>query len=114
VLGEIGRPRKRMPIGTWISVGIVCVLYLLVNISYVGKLPDHTKVYVRLTSCLKMIVVPKESQLDPSKNVALLFFQLTFGTMFKNEDQSQRILSAFMSISSFGNIMAMAFTAARG
>ena len=35
VLGEIGRPRKTMPIGTSIGVGIVVLLYLLVNVAYV-------------------------------------------------------------------------------
>ena len=61
-----------------------------------------------------MIVVPQEDQLDPTKNVALSFFQLTFGTISNNEKQPQRILSAFMAISSFGNIVVMTFTAARG
>jgi len=46
-----------------------------------------------------MIVVPKEDQLDPNKNVALSFFQLTFGAVSNNERQPQRILSAFMAIS---------------
>lgn len=61
-----------------------------------------------------MVVVPKALQLDPKNNVALLFFQLTFGTLSKDDDQPQRILSAFMAISSFGNIVVMTFTAARG
>jgi len=61
-----------------------------------------------------MVVVPKVDQLDPSKNVALSFFQLTFGAISKDHNQPQRILSAFMAISSFGNIVVMTFTAARG
>jgi hypothetical protein len=32
----------------------------------------------------------------------------------KNDDFPERILSAFMAISSFGNIVVMTFTAARG
>ena len=36
MLGEIGRPRRTMPVGTSIGVGIVCVLYLLVNVAYVS------------------------------------------------------------------------------
>jgi hypothetical protein len=66
-----------------------------------------------LTS-VKMVVVPKESQLNPSNNVALLFFQMTFGTLSKDEKLPERVLSAFMAISSFGNIVVMTFTAARG
>ncbi len=61
-----------------------------------------------------MVVVPKASQLDPSKDVALLFFQLTFGTLSKNDNLPERVLSAFMAISSFGNIVVVTFTAARG
>ncbi|KAH8747142.1 high affinity methionine permease [Hyaloscypha finlandica] len=94
VLGEIRRPRKTMPIGTSIGVTIIIVLYLLVNVAY-------------------MVVVPKESQLDPSNNVALSFFQLTYGTLSKDHYLPQRILSAFMAISSLGNIVVMTFTAAR-
>ncbi|KAH8594199.1 high affinity methionine permease [Bisporella sp. PMI_857] len=94
VLGEIGRPRRTMPIGTSIGVAIICVLYPLVNVAYT-------------------VVVPKLDLLDPSKNVALLFFQLTFGAMSDDKNQPQRILSAFMAISSFGNIVVMTFTAAR-
>ena len=67
-----------------------------------------------LTLHFKMVVVPKEDQLDPTKNVALSFFQLTFGAVSKDDTQPQRILSAFMAISSFGNIVVMTFTAARG
>jgi hypothetical protein len=61
-----------------------------------------------------MIVVPKADQLDPTKNVALSFFQLTFGAISNDDAQPKRILSAFMAISSFGNIVVMTFTAARG
>ena len=62
----------------------------------------------------KMVVVPRADQLDPKKNVALSFFQLTFGAISEDDTQPQRILSAFMAISSFGNIVVMTFTAARG
>jgi hypothetical protein len=59
-----------------------------------------------------MIVVPREVQ--SSGNVALAFIDLTFGTLSGDDDQSKRILSAFMAVSSFGNIVVMTFTAARG
>jgi hypothetical protein len=61
-----------------------------------------------------MIVVPKAVQLDSKSNVALSFIQLTFGSLSEDDNQPQRILSAFMAISSFGNIVVMTFTAARG
>ncbi|OCL12418.1 amino acid transporter [Glonium stellatum] len=92
VLSEIGRPRTKFPWGTSISVGIVCLLYMGVNLIY-------------------MIVVPRSVQIDSQYNVALEFFQETFGTLGNNKPQ--RILSAFMAISSLGNIIVMTFTAAR-
>jgi len=61
-----------------------------------------------------MVVVPKEDQLNPEKNVALTFFQLTFGAISKDKIQPHRIFSAFLAISSFGNIVVMTFTASRG
>lgn len=61
-----------------------------------------------------MVVVPQEDQLDPEMNVALQFFQLTFGAISSDPTYPSRVLSAFMAVSSFGNIMVMTFTAARG
>lgn len=61
-----------------------------------------------------MVVVPKVDQLDPKQNVALTFFKLTFGAISEDGTLPQRILSAFMAISSFGNIVVMTFTASRG
>jgi amino acid transporter len=102
-----------MPIGTSIGVAIVCLLYLLVNVAYVSMLyPSMTM--KSLSLLLQMIVVPKSAQLDPSTNVALAFIRMTFGSLSGDDNQSQRILSAFMAISSFGNIVVMTFTAARG
>jgi hypothetical protein len=72
------------------------------------------KLYLPMLTTVKMVVVPKEYQLNPSNNVALLFFQSTFGTLSKNDDLPERILSAILAISSFGNIVVMTFTASRG
>lgn len=92
VLGEIGRPRKKFPWATSIAVGIVCCLYLAVNVVY-------------------MLVVPKHIQIDPDQNVASVFFENTLGTLGTNN--SDRILAGFMAISSFGNIIVFTFTASR-
>lgn len=71
----------------------------------------HTVVLLTLR---QMIVVPRELQLT-SSNVAREFFKATLGHINpENSAQPQRILSAFMAISSFGNIMVMTFIAARG
>jgi len=61
-----------------------------------------------------MVVVPKQDQLKAQTNVALFFFQYTFGAISTDETLPQRILDAFMAISSFGNIVVMTFTASRG
>jgi hypothetical protein len=60
-----------------------------------------------------MVVVPKTDQLN-NPNVALLFFKYTFGAISTDETLPQRILDAFMAVSSFGNIVVMTFTASRG
>ena len=60
-----------------------------------------------------MIVVPKEIQLE-STDVAGQFFEMTLGTLHNNSDVGPRVLSAFMAISSLGNIIVMTYTAARG
>jgi hypothetical protein len=61
----------------------------------------------------KMIVVPKDLQLT-SSNVAREFFAATLGQVDPENTSPARILSAFMAISSFGNIMVMTFVASRG
>ncbi|KAE9994399.1 hypothetical protein EG327_010839 [Venturia inaequalis] len=97
VLGEIATPRKKFPRGTSIGVAIVVVLYMLVNMAY-------------------MIVVPKELQLASKDGVASEFFKATLshvGSGNTDPTRPTRILSAFMAISSFGNIMVMTFVAAR-
>jgi amino acid transporter len=94
VLGEIGTPRRKFPWGTGIGVAIVTVLYLLVNVAY-------------------MIVVPKETQINTKDSVALEFFKVTLGLVDPKDPTPQRVLAAFMAISSFGNIMVMTFVAAR-
>jgi hypothetical protein len=60
-----------------------------------------------------MIVVPKALQLTTS-NVAREFFAATLGHSDPGNTTPARILSAFMAISSFGNIMVMTFVASRG
>ncbi|KAF2090393.1 amino acid transporter [Saccharata proteae CBS 121410] len=88
VLSEIDQPRKKFKRSLYISIFTVAVLYMLVNISY-------------------MIVVDKNNQIGPNDDVALQFFQQTFG------DVAPRVFAAFLAISGLGNIIVMTFTAAR-
>ncbi|OCK79263.1 high affinity methionine permease [Lepidopterella palustris CBS 459.81] len=94
VLGEIGRPHKTFPRGTIIGATLTLALYVLVNISY-------------------MVVVPKSDQLNASLNVAQQFFQLTFGKIGGGHFNAKRVFSAFLAISTFGNIVTFTFVAAR-
>src|SRR5216117_358571 len=59
-----------------------------------------------------MAVVPKSTQLNGT-NVAQSFFQLTFGTLSPTDNTGSRVFSAFLAISSLGNIIVMTYTAAR-
>jgi hypothetical protein len=90
----------------------VVILYVLVNVSYVRPQYSGKPVNVKLTRP-EMIVVPKSDQLDPNLNVAQQFFQLTYSKTASNETDPERLLSAFIAISTFGNIVVMTFTAAR-
>ncbi|KIW62550.1 hypothetical protein, variant 1 [Phialophora macrospora] len=93
VLGEISRPHRTYPIAMAASVSIVGVLYMAVNVSY-------------------MVVVPKQMQIDGA-SVAESFFRLTYGALAQDDNTGARIFSAFLAISSLGNIIVMTYTAAR-
>lgn len=58
----------------------------------------------------QMVVVPKEAQIEG--NVAQAFFQRTFGVL-GSSDTGERVLNAFLAISSLGNIIVMTYTASR-
>ncbi|KAH7173288.1 amino acid permease-domain-containing protein [Fusarium flagelliforme] len=84
VLGEIKRPRKTYPRSMWWGVGLVSILYMAVNICYSGS------------------------------NVAQEFFYIIFDAKDDSKrHQIKRAISAFLAISSFGNIVVMTYTAAR-
>ena len=60
-----------------------------------------------------MIVVPKADQLNPDLNVAQQFFHYTFSHLSNGKVDPQRILSSFIAVSAFGNVVVMTFVAAR-
>lgn len=96
VIGEVDDPRRRYKWYAFSAVAIVSLFYLLVNVSY-------------------FIVVPTgEFTNGIINNVAHRFFELTLGTLSSSwSDKAPRMLSAFMAISSLGNIIVMTYTAAR-
>lgn len=95
-MGEIDDPRRRYKWPAFSAVAIVSVLYLLVNLAY-------------------FIVVPANSfRSVNNQNVAHKFFELTLGSLSAPwAAKAPHMLSAFMAISSLGNIVVMTYTAAR-
>jgi hypothetical protein len=63
-----------------------------------------------------MVVVPASVQANATLNVnvAQEFFRRTIGHISADEALPDRILAAFMAVSSLGNIIVMTFTASRG
>lgn len=61
-----------------------------------------------------MLVVPKSDQLNAELDIAQQFFQLTYNNIANSGVDPQRIMSAFIAISTFGTIFVMTFAAARG
>ncbi len=59
-----------------------------------------------------MVVVPKQLQIEGA-SVAQTFFQLTYGALSPEDNTGTRVFSAFLAISSLGNIIVMTYTAAR-
>lgn len=96
VMAEIDDPRRRYKWPAFSAVAIVSVLYLLANVAY-------------------FIVVPPDNfKEEITGNVAHKFFELTLGTIPSQwAPEAPRMLSAFMAISSLGNIIVMTYTAAR-
>ncbi|KAL0264641.1 hypothetical protein SLS55_000591 [Diplodia seriata] len=91
VLGEIKNPHKMFKKSSLFTVGSICVLYMLVNVAYFVVVPVNQNV---LQNC--------ESK---DWSVGREFFKHTLG--------SGKTYSAFLTVSSFGNIIVTTFTAAR-
>ncbi|KAH7088191.1 amino acid permease-domain-containing protein [Paraphoma chrysanthemicola] len=88
VLCEIEKPRRNFKRGIIYAVGTICVLYMLVNLSY-------------------MVVVSKEQQLN-SSDIALQFL-----TNIMGQKHAERLLAGFTTISTLGNIIGMTYTASK-
>ncbi|KAK3354051.1 amino acid permease-domain-containing protein [Lasiosphaeria hispida] len=91
VLGEIKSPRRTFPRAATFAVALVALLYMFANISYMAVVPAHEQ---------------------PTKTVALLFFQKVFSRS-TDDTRPDRIFNSFLALSSFGNIIVTTYTAAR-
>ena len=90
VLGEIKNPRRTFPRATTFAVGLVSILYMVVNVCYMAIVPAY------------------EQSTDV---IALLFFRKTFD--FAGRETADRIFNSFLALASFGNIIVMTYTASR-
>ncbi|KFY04726.1 hypothetical protein O988_00569 [Pseudogymnoascus sp. VKM F-3808] len=96
VIGEVDDPRRRYKWPAFSAVAIVSALYLLVNGAYFAAVP-----------------VEYFSADDPI-TVAHRLFLFTLGTISPAwKARAPQMLSAFMAVSSLGNIIVMTYTAAR-
>ncbi|KAK0752576.1 amino acid permease-domain-containing protein [Schizothecium vesticola] len=97
VLGEISRPRKTYPRAAFFAVGLVSVLYIVINVCYMAVVTAFEQQHGLANS--------------PSPElVALLFFKHAFPSDTNSPD---RAFNALLALSSFGNVIVMTYTAAR-
>ncbi|KAF7896513.1 hypothetical protein EAF00_006527 [Botryotinia globosa] len=95
VLGEIKKPTTRFRgISLW-TVGLMCLLYLLTNISY-----------------MIVVVVPQDGNFPDGESVVEQFFKRTIGQAW-NERRASQLMDACLAVSSLGNVIVTTFTAAR-
>lgn len=87
-LGETRDPVRTLKIAAPLGVTLVGILYLLANISYFAA-------------------VPRDEILDSGRILAASFFRNVFG------DKAERVLSIFVALSAFGNVLAVLFSQGR-
>ncbi|KAK2868111.1 hypothetical protein FQN49_003150 [Arthroderma sp. PD_2] len=87
-LSETRNPIRTLKIAAPIGVTLVGILYLLVNIAYFAA-------------------VPKEEILGSGRILAASFFRNVFGP------KAERVLSIFIALSAFGNVLAVLFSQGR-
>ncbi|KAF2690577.1 amino acid transporter [Lentithecium fluviatile CBS 122367] len=92
VLSEVHQPRKYFARAVIPALGILTVLFVLVNIAYVCVVP------------LEVILKPENAGVD----ITSMFFELVFGN-----DTAKHVMQAFVAFSILGNLIVMTFTAAR-
>lgn len=92
VLSEVHQPRKNFARAVIPAMGLLTVLFVLVNIAYVCVVP------------MEVIVKPENADVD----ITSLFFEQVF-----HNDVAKHVVQAFVAFSILGNLIVMTFTAAR-
>ncbi|OAT07518.1 high affinity methionine permease [Blastomyces gilchristii SLH14081] len=87
-LSETKNPVRTLKIAAPLALGLVSILYILVNVAYFAA-------------------VPKEEILSSGRVLAASFFRNVFGP------QAERALSVFVALSAFGNVLSVIFSQGR-
>ncbi|KAK4120036.1 hypothetical protein N657DRAFT_625969 [Parathielavia appendiculata] len=94
VLAEIQNPRKNFARASSIGVGLICVLFMVLNILYAA-------------------VIPKDVLFQPNIDVVLEYFKRTVGRASSDLSQVQAACGALRALSAIGNVIVFTFTAAK-
>ncbi|KAK4102514.1 hypothetical protein N658DRAFT_523091 [Parathielavia hyrcaniae] len=94
VLAEIQNPRKNFARASSIGVGIICVLFMVVNILYAA-------------------VIPKDVLFQPNIDVVLEYFKRTVGKASSDLSQVESACGSIRALSAIGNVIVFTFTAAK-
>lgn len=92
ILSEIDRPKRTYKVASLLSLGIITILYMLVNIIY-------------------LLVIPRGEFISESTQLALEFFKTIVGD--KHSARVDAAIASFIAFSSFGNIIVVTFVASR-
>lgn len=87
-LSETKNPVRTLKIALPSALGLVSLLYILINISYFAA-------------------VPKEDIVSSGRILAASYFRNVFGT------KAERALSVFVALSAFGNVLSVIFSQGR-
>ncbi|KAK0645372.1 amino acid permease-domain-containing protein [Cercophora newfieldiana] len=101
VLGEVSRPRRTFPRAAFFAMGLISVMYMVVNICYMAVVTAYEQQIGASGGC------PSDKSVE---DVALLFFKKALKSTNNTPD---RVFNALLAVSSFGNIIVMTYTAAR-
>ncbi|KAL8825813.1 MAG: hypothetical protein Q9170_007648 [Blastenia crenularia] len=107
VMSEVSEPKRKFAKSTCAAMIFIVVLFMLVNVAYVGLIKAMNAGIVLILS--QLCVVTNDAELAAEIDMATLFFRKVFGN-----DTAPRVMSGIISLSIFGNIVIMTFTASRG
>jgi amino acid transporter len=88
-VGDMKDPSKNLPKAAGLGVSLVCVLYLICNVSY-------------------LMVLPKDVMMESDALLAGTFFSYTYG-----DTMGGKVFPVFIALSAFGAVCAMVYSAAR-